>query len=614
MKGYTYKKCYLYTFYLLTLLCFGFSVQAQTRFFPPNWFRDMQNDTLEVLVHSPHQNIENVGLVSTKGVEVIESTVFPNAHYASLVLRLKKPPKALQIEVNDETHTYQLHTLEKRKPALFSQADVQYLITPDRFANGDPTNDSLPGFAEHKYGREKPYGRHGGDIQGVIDHLDYIKELGISSLWISPLLVNDQPHESYHGYAITDHYRIDPRFGSNSLYGELVDEMHRRDLKMVKDMVYNHVGTGHFLFTDLPDSSFFNWHRSAEGGFRQTNYRATTVMDPHRSTDDYQQFQDGWFVAHMPDLNQRNPHVSRFLIQNSLWWIAMYGVDAFRIDTYIYPDQAFMAKLSKQVKAQFPGFFIFGETWVHGQPVQSYFVQNMGYNVRNTHMDAVTDFQMYYAFNEAVHNKQSWTGGVAKIYYTLAADYLYDDPTKLVTFLDNHDLARFAGSVNGDYKKLMLGYNWLLTMRGIPCIYYGSEIGMRETENHGLLREDFPGGWSTDSTDAFTPAGRTSWQDSLYTHIHKLLKWRAGSDAIARGKLTQFVPQDNVYVYFRHSEKETVMVIANTGDKMVVHNLARYRELWPKGNVGVHVLTGEEVVGDEMELPGRSSFVVVLRQ
>jgi glycosidase len=572
----------------------------------------MENDTLEILIYHPEEALEKVELGKIKGVELIEKGVFTNTHYAYVLLRVKHAPQQLPLVVNGQEHLYAFLPAPTKNTAVFDQGDVQYLITPDRFANGDSSNDSLPGFSELKYGREKPYGRHGGDIQGIINQLDYLKTLGVTSLWISPLLENDQPHESYHGYAITDHYRIDPRFGTNALYGTLINQMHQRELKMVKDMVYNHVGTGHFLFRDLPDSAFFNWHPGFSGGFRQTSYRATTVMDPHRSQDDYQQFQDGWFVGHMPDLNQRNPHVARFLIQNSLWWIGVYGVDAFRIDTYIYPDQVFMARLAKQVKAQYPNFYIFGETWVHGQPIQSYFVQQMRYNPTNTHMDAVTDFQLYYAFNEAVHNKQGWTEGVSKIYYALAADYLYENPNKLVTFLDNHDLARFAGSVNNNYKKLMLGYNWLFTIRGIPCLYYGSEIGMCQTENHGVLREDFPGGWEGDSLNAFTQSGRTSWQDSLYTHIHVLLQWRLGSDAIAQGALTQFVPVDGVYVYFRHSVKQTVMVIANTGDKEVTHGLSRYRELWPAGSTGRNVLNGETFSGDSLTIPAKTSYILEL--
>lgn len=612
MKGFTYKKCVSYTFYFLAFVFLGFSGHAQTSFYPPHWFTEMEQDTLEILVHKTDGTIKKVDL-SNLGIELLETKIFSNAHYARVLLVVKSSVKELSIKVNGKRYPYFFKAKSAKAVARFSQADVQYLITPDRFANGDIKNDTLHGFTEHKYGRDKPFGRHGGDIQGIINHLDYVKSLGVTSLWISPLLTNNQPDESYHGYAITNHYEIDPRFGSNKLYGTLVNEMHKRDLKMIKDMVYNHVGTGHFLFHDLPDSSFFNWHKGYDKGFRQTSYRATTVMDPHRSKDDYTQFQDGWFVSHMPDLNQRNPHVARFLIQNSIWWIAEYGVDAFRIDTYIYPDQPFMARLSKQIKKEFPGFYIFGETWVHGQPVQSFFVENMAHNPVNTYMDAVTDFQMYYAFNDAVHNKQGWTDGVAKIYYTLAADYLYEDPTKLVTFLDNHDLARFAGTVGNDYKKLMLGYNWLLTMRGIPCIYYGSEIGMNKTENHGLLREDFPGGWSGDTLNAFTKEGRTEWQDSMYTNLHTLLKWRATSDAIATGKLTQFVPMEGIYVYFRHSEKQTVMVIANTNDAEVVHNLHRYQELWPKGSTGINVLTNEIMNGASILLPAKTSFILALQ-
>jgi glycosidase len=612
MKGLDYKKCVLYTLLSMSLLLNASNLIGQVHFYPPNWFSGFEQDTLEILIYSPEKKIKKLELGSSDKLQLLEKEVMQNPVYGRFLLNIQDVKAGeVILKVNGKSYPYTFKAALPSRETKFSQADVLYLITPDRFANGDPTNDKLPGFAEHKYGRDKPFGRHGGDIQGITDKLDYLKDFGATALWISPLLTNDQPDESYHGYAITNHYEIDPRFGGNEAYAQLSEEAHKRDLKMVKDMVYNHVGTGHFLFKDIPDSSFFNWHpESDQSGFRQTSYRATTVMDPHRATDDYKQFQDGWFVKHMPDLNQRNPMVARFLIQNSLWLIETYQLDAFRIDTYIYPDQAFMAQLSKQVKRQFPGFYIFGETWVHGQPVQSYFVEQMPFNPQNTHMDAVTDFQMYYAFNEAVHNKQGWTDGVARIYYTLAADYLYPQPEKLVTFLDNHDLARFAGTVGDDYHKLMLGYNWLLTMRGIPCIYYGSEIGMNKMENHGLLREDFPGGWAEDATNAFTKTGRSSWQDSIYSHLNKLLTWRANSAAIGQGKLTQFVPVDGVYVYFRHTEEDTVMVIANTNDKAVEHNLARYKELWPKGSSGKNVLSGELVEGEVLSIPAKTSFIM----
>ncbi len=615
MKGLTYKKCILYTFIAILTLCFPQTGKAQLHFYPPFWYAGMENDTLEVLVYSEGDPITSLDLDTPGGIVLLERTPFKNPRYASFTLFIGgERPATLRIQVNGETHNYLFKERQKREVARFSQADVMYLITPDRFANGNLENDSLPGFAEKKYGRSKPFGRHGGDIEGIKAHLDYIKDLGASSIWISPLLENNQADESYHGYAITDHYRIDPRMGSNKAYQVLIRTAHKKQMKVIKDMVYNHVGTGHFLYRDMPDSSFFNLHKGKPDGYKQTSYRATTVTDPHRSREDYETFQDGWFVAHMPDLNQRNPHVARFLIQNSIWWIETFGVDAFRIDTYIYPDQAFMARLSKQVKKQYPGFFIFGETWVHGQPIQSYFVEQMRYNPLNTYLDAVTDFQMYYAFNDAVHNKQSWTGGVSKIYYTLAADYLYNAPEKLVTFLDNHDLARFAGNVQMDLKKLRLGYNWLFTMRGIPCLYYGSELGMHQTKNHGLLREDFPGGWPEDEQNAFTPEGRTPIQDSIFSYLRNLLQWRATSQAVAKGKLTQFVPEKGVYVYFRHSAQDTVMVIANTADTAVTHSLKRYRELWPLHASGTDVLSGEDIRSHEVLLPAMSSRIIQLKK
>ncbi|MAN05089.1 MAG: hypothetical protein CMI35_18600 [Owenweeksia sp.] len=608
VSSYKYVIIILSILQISTLITLNGQRNEALRFFPPNWWTGFENDSLEILIYSP-DDIHSLNSKASDGIEILNKTSFKNARYASLLIRISPGfnQEHIEISVNGKKYKYPISIRNTFKGQPVTQNDVMYLITPDRFANGNAKNDQVEGMRDAQFGREHPFGRHGGDIDGINSHLDYLKNLGITSLWISPLLENDQPHDSYHGYAITDHYNIDPRFGTNEEYKALIEKTHTMKMSMVKDMVYNHFGTEHFLFKDLPDSSFFNFHKDHENGYLQTNYRATTVMDPHRSKEDYTKFQDGWFVRSMPDVNQRNLHMARYLIQNSIWLIETFKIDAFRIDTYIYPDQPFMAKLAQSITREYPWFYMFGETWVHGQPVQAYFTENFKYSP-NSHLDAVTDFQMNYAFNEALHQQQGWIEGVSKIYYALAADYLYENPEKLVTFLDNHDMARFAGSMNKNLDKIKVGLAWLATMRGIPCVYYGTEIGMSETENHGLIREDFPGGWSSDTIDAFA-GERNAFQDSVFTYLKKLLDWRSTSKAIS-GNLLQFIPENGVYTYFRYKDDDVVMVIANTTDKQQDHSLDRYKEIWKSGSTGTDIFSQDKIKGNMISLKPMSCRII----
>ncbi len=609
MKGKIYN--HLLTHMLFALLIIN-SCIAQTKIFPPHWWVGMENDTLELLVYNKNGLKE---APKVKGnVQVLSSELATNPNYAYVMLRLDKAnPQTLKIGEGRQSVKFEIKSRSGVQPAEIGPADAMYLITPDRFANDDPDNDHPKGFKEQKYGRDKPYGRHGGDIKGITEHLDYIKNLGFNTLWISPLVTNDQPEESYHGYAFTDHYSIDPRFGSNTEYADLVKQMHSRDMKMVMDVVYNHVGDQHLLFTDLPDSGFFNWHRGYKDGFRQTSYRAATLFDPHASESDKEQFRDGWFVKHMPDLNQKNAHVAKFLIQNSIWWIEEFGVDAFRIDTYTYPDQNFMGRLAKSIKREYPNFFLFGETWVHHPEIQSYFTKGNKLNPVQTQLDAVTDFTLYYALQEALNQKAGWNEGITKVYYRLAADYLYERPDLMVTFLDNHDLARALGHYGGDIQKLKTALGMLFTLRGIPCVYYGTEVLMKATDGHGHIREDFAGGWPNDSINKFTEQGRSKAENEMHDYIKKLLDYRKNSKAITEGKITQFVPHDGVYVYFRHSETQTVMVVVNANqddDKTV--DLKRFEELWPVGSSGKNILSGQLFSGSEIMLEPKSIKIIEL--
>ena len=601
--GIVYDRCIKYTFSMLLIIISITLSRAQVEAYPPFWWKNMQNDSLHLIIYSA-KTLKNPPVISGNAANIIHSRVADNPHYAfvSLLIDDEVTGSEIEIKVGHQKINYQFKERQPHSVKGLNQSDVLYLISPDRFANGDTLNDLVKGMNEEVHSRDSIYGRHGGDIMGIQNHLDYIHNMGFNALWLCPVLTNDQFRDSYHGYAITDHYSIDPRFGNNTMYKELVDNMHARGMKMVMDVVYNHVGTEHHLFKQLPDSNFFHFHEGREKGFLQTNYRAVTLFDPHASDADKNRFKDGWFVSHMPDVNQNHEPMAQFLIQNSIWWIEEFGLDAFRVDTYTYPDQVFMGELARRIKAEYPDFFIFGETWVHGAEIQSYFVENNPFNPVQSNMDAVTDFQLAFAIQEALVKPQGWTEGIAKVYYTLAADYLYEKPEDHVTFLDNHDLARIFGHVNGDLKKLEVALGMLFTMRGIPCMYYGTEVLMRGVENHGVIREDFSGGWPTDEVNKFDKSGRSEDEEYIHNYISELLKWRANSKAITQGKLKHFVPEDGVYVYFRYHSNDVVMVVANTSDKSQTVDLNRFKEIWPVNAKGVEVLSQKPFGGSSLKI------------
>ncbi len=562
---------------------------------PPSWWLGMPSDTLDILIHQEDISA-NKTKIQTHGSGVILNSVinFENPNYIALqvVISNDAQPQTFKIKSKGNagafTYNFVLNNRTEHDRGL-NQSDIIYLITPDRFANGDSSNDSFDSMTQVGVNRTEPYDRHGGDIKGITDHLDYIQDLGITTLWPNPLLENDQPHESYHGYAFTDSYKIDARFGSNDDYKNLSDSLHARKMKLIQDVVYNHIGNEHHLFTDCPDSSWFNFWDE----FSRTNYRAPSLMDPYASEADKKIMTDGWFDKHMPDLNQRNKNVATYLIQQTLWWIEEYQIDALRIDTYAYPDQEFMQNWAQKVKHAYPDIFLFAETWVHGPTVQGWFVDGGLAPVPNG-IDAVTDFQVYYSINDALTKDQGWADGLSKLYYTLSADYIYDHPQDMVTFVDNHDLARFLGYVNGDIRKLKIGLGMLMTLRGIPSLYYGTEILMKATNGHGLIREDFPGGWPNDSINKFDPSQRTIQENEIYDYIKQLATLRKNEPAIQNGKLTQFVPVDGVYVYFRESENKTFMVVSNCTEKEKQLTTDRFKECIKDATNG-NTLYGQKV-------------------
>jgi glycosidase len=581
---------------------------------PPHWWVGMPDEKLEILIHSEGIGENSMELKSAgEGVRLTRIDRLANPNYLILELTLGEEvvPQTLVFRSKGPAGKKRFDFELKERKAVnrgLTGSDLIYLITPDRFSNGDPSNDSFEGMHQTGIDRSEPYARHGGDIQGIIDHLDYLADLGVTAIWPNPLKVNDQPHESYHGYAITDNYRIDPRFGTNELFGELIDKMEEKGMKMVMDVVYNHIGNKHHLFTDIPDSSWFHFHSE----YTKTNYRAPALMDPYASEYDKSIMTDGWFDKHMPDLNQKNAHVAKYFIQETIWWVEEFGIEALRIDTYAYPDQDYMRAWGKAVKEAFPDLFLFAETWVHGIPVQAWFLGD-GLGPEKNYLDGLTDFQLYYACNDALTQDQSWTGGIAKVYYTLAKDYVYDHPEKMVTFLDNHDLARFYGVVNEDFEKFKMGIGMLMTMRGIPSLYYGTEILMKETDGHGKIREDFPGGWAADSLNKFQPKGRTEFENQAVDYISALAQFRKSHPAVHSGKTTQYVPIDGLYVYFRWNEAETIMVMVNTADEPRETPASKYAEFLSGKTTFKSIPDhGSMLIPDSLTAPGKSITIYLV--
>lgn len=578
------------------------SVNAQNnrlhRVEPANWWTGMKDNSLQLLVHG-----ENIGNTEPKfkkdAITILKVHQVKNKNYLFIDLEIKSDakPGKYPLEFKEDgktvaTYTYELKEKRKQKRG-FSAADLIYLVMPDRFANGNPKNDSHPDMIE-KADRSNPNGRHGGDLKGIINKLNYIKDMGMTTLWLNPFFENNMDDYSYHGYAITNFYKTDARLGDNNLYKKLVQESHKKGLKVIMDVVVNHCGINHWWMKDLPTEDWINNQKKF-----QTNYRGSVIADPHASKYDRNKFSTGWFVESMPDLNQNNPFLAKYLIQNMIWWIEFSGIDGLRMDTQPYAEKDFVAKYAQRIREEYPDFTILGETWLQKVALTAYFQENSPVaKDYNSFIPTNTDFPMYYAIKDALNQEDGWTTGLAQIYYVLARDFLYNDAFQNVIFLDNHDLDRFYSSVGEDMNKFKMGLGILLTMRGIPMLYYGDEIAMSGLEHtgHGNIRKDFPGGWKADAHNAFTEKGRTETENEAFNFIKKLANWRKGSEAIAIGTLTHFVPDNNTYVYFRYTDNEVVMVILNNHEKESrTIKGDRFDEILSQYGSGKDIITGDTV-------------------
>ncbi len=568
---------------IILLITLPVSSQTIERVDPPNWWTGMKYNNVELLIKS--KNIRNATF-STKEKDItIDDVIYPeNPDYVYVDITISKNAtpgvKKIDYKIGKKNYVLKYELKERQRSDNIHQgintSDVMYLITPDRFANGDAKNDVIESMKDPAFDRDENDARHGGDLRGIINKLNYIKSLGMTATWLNPIEENDMDATSYHGYAFTDHYKVDARFGTNADYLEYVEKSHNKKLKVIKDVVYNHFGINHYLIKELPSKTWIhNWNK-----FTRTNYRASVLMDPHASKADIKQMSDGWFDTSMPDMNQNNVHVAKFLIQNSIWWIENFGIDAFRVDTYPYSDQKFMSNLTKTIYEEYPDFTIFGEAWVTGVTAQAWVTSGFHRGKDFTsYMNGITDFSLKDAIIATVKEDFGWSTGVSKIYYTLVWDYLYKDPNANVIFIDNHDLDRFLGVADRDMKDYRMALGILFTTRGIPQLFYGAEINMERGGAHGYLRQDFEGGWEEDKLDKFTREGRTKDENQTWDYISKLANWRLSSSAVKEGKLMQFVPENSIYVYFRYDNLQTIMVVVNAGQEDADINIGRFEEM-----------------------------------
>ena len=567
------KKLLFLSFYTAAFFISGFAQSDGYKCYPSCWWAGMKNPKLQLMLHGDAiANASGGFSISYPGIKIEKINKVENVNYVFLDLNISPAakPGTVKIKVNRETSSFdiafEIKARRTGKGKIFAQGvtskDFIYLILPDRFSNGDESNDKIAGMRDQSLNRDTVFNRHGGDLLGVQNHLDYLYRLGVTTVWLNPVLENDMPNRTEHGYAFTDHYKIDPRLGGEKAYSDLIDAVHAKGMKIIQDAVYNHVGLYHFTVQDLPMKDWLNqWP-----AYTNTSYKDQTIFDPYASKKETKIMTDGWFTKQMPDLNQNNPFVANFLIQHAIWSVENFGIDGWRIDTYAYNDLNFMNRCNKALMDEYPQISLFGETWVHGIPNQSYFVQN-NYNIPfKSNLQAATDFQTLWGISDALTRDFGWTDGVNNLYTTLAQDFVYKDPSRNVIFLDNHDMARFYTVVGENMDKYKSALSWLLTCRGIPQMYYSDELATTGTTspNDGHVRLDFPGGWKNDPINKFTIEGRTQKDQEIYQHLATLATFRRSSTALTTGKFMQFLPVDGVYVYFRYDIDQTVMVVMNT--------------------------------------------------
>ena len=602
------------------LLITSFSTFAQIdKVEPPFWWSDMNLSDVQIMFYGKNIAQNEVSVSNGIIIKGIQKTENPNYVFVTVDTKNVSAQNIVFTFKNGKKSFTKNYELKQRKEnsrfrESYNSSDVMYLLMPDRFANGNPNNDSHPSVTE-KYNRDLPGGRHGGDIEGIIKNINYIHELGATAIWSTPLCEDNDERYSYHTYGQSDVYKIDPRYGTNEDYLRMSQELHKKGMKNIMDYVTNHWGWKHWMINDLPTRDWI--HQFPE--FTNSNYRMTTQFDVNASKRDAEHCMDGWFVKSMPDLNQSNPLVLNYLTQNAIWWIEFADLDGFRVDTYSYNDKEGIAKWTKAITDEYPHFNIVGEVWMNDQAQMAYWqkdskigaIQNF-----NSYLPSVMDFTLHEAVSSAFNEDQAtWDKGIIKVYQNFTNDFLYPNIDNILTFIENHDTQRF-NHLYPDFKKYQLAMTLLATVRGIPQIYYGSEIGMAGNKDKGDadIRQDFPGGWNGDKNNAFTASGRTEVQKQYFDFTAKLLNWRKNKSVIHSGKTTHYIPENNVYVYFRYNEKETVMVIINNNPEKQTIKTNRFLE-----NIKNYA-SGKDVLGNasfdlknEISIEGKSALILELR-
>lgn len=609
------------------LISFGSYTQTVKKIEPPHWWAGMKNTELQLLIYGDKIS-EFVPTISNKNISLIYIQKGESKNYLFLTLDLSKAkPGEFSIDFakkgrnNNFSVKYELKQRVQNANLVegFNSSDVIYLITPDRFANGNEKNDIDKSLKEKTVNRSNNYARHGGDIAGITNNLDYIEKMGFTAIWPSPLLTNDMPNASYHGYAMTDFYQVDSRFGTLDEYIQLSKKAQEKGIKLIMDQVVNHCGSEHWWMKDLPFSNWINYQNEFLNGETViTNHCRTVNQDRYASQSDKKLMNEGWFVSAMPDLNQQNPFMAKYLIQNSIWWIETLNLGGIRQDTYPYPDKNFMSEWAGAIMEEYPNFSIVGEEWSYNPLLVGYW--QMGAENKDgyeSNLTSTMDFPMQQYIVEAFNNDETWGTGLVKMYEGLANDFYYSNPKKIMGFLDNHDMDRVFTQLKQNIVNTKMALTYLLMLPRIPQIYYGTEILMENSSkpgDHGLIRTDFPGGWKNDKINAFTSKGLSKDQKDMQNYLSKILNFRKSSSAIHIGKTIHFGPQDGVYVLFRILDDEVVTLILNKNNKPITLDLSRFKEIGLTGKNLKNVLTNEFLTWDnQLKLNTKGSIILTTK-
>ena len=609
----------LLIFFHLALFSEGITQKSPERIEPPFWWSGMNYADLQIMVYG--DKIANTRVkIDYPGLKIREVVSVDSPNYLFLYLDIgSASPGNFDIRFYDGRkviYKYNYELMQREDNAAYIQgfdaSDAVYLLMPDRFANGNPEIDNLPHMLE-KVDRTNPDARQGGDIQGIIDHLDHIADMGFTAIWINPLLENNQPRYSYHGYAITDFYQIDGRFGSNDDFLKLISEARKKDIKIIKDMVLNHCGHYHWWMSDLPSKDWI--HQWPE--FTRTAFSLSTLADPHFAQSDFIRYNHGWFDTNMPDLNQQNRLLADYLIQNSIWWIEYAKIGGIRLDTQPFADKYFISLWAQRILSEFPYFNIAGEQWSFMVPFSAYFQGGKEqYDGYNSNIPAAYDFPLFDAIGKAFNEEHGWNSGMIRLYDILAQDFLYANPYHLIIFGDNHDTDRIFTRLGENIENLKLAIAFLSTTRGIPQFYSGFETleSAYEHDGHGILRVPFPGGWPDDTINAFTREGRNNLQNDVVDYLSHLLNYRKHKSVLHYGKLKHFVPENNVYVFFRYNDVESVMVVLNNNNEDVFLDLNRFTEATKDFTYAHDIITNRSFsLSQEWKLSGKQALILELK-